>query len=62
MKLGILPVSLVSNAHLRPQGVFPHTILSQFFCFYIYHYVNFRKFAIEKSCRLVLTLPVGFLN
>ena len=32
MKLGIMPVSSVSDAHLRSQEVFPH-ILSQSFVF-----------------------------
>lgn len=29
---------------------------------YIYHYLDFRKLSMEKSCELVLTQTEGFLN
>jgi len=60
MKSGILPVSSVSDAHLRPHEVFPQSYHNFFFL--NYHYVYFRKFAIEKSCDVVHTLSGGFLN
>ena len=60
MKFGILPVRLVSDAHLRPKELFPQTMPSQFMFLYLSLWIFFGKFSIEKSSRhLVLTLSEG---
>ena len=62
MKSGILPVRLVSDAHMRPKELFPQTMPSQFMFLYLSLWNFFGKFSIEKSSRhLVLTLSGGFV-